>query len=244
MRLLVCADRKVGLEITRFLIDHYVEDLALVVCLAENEIAQRARSAGVTTHLFKNNEEFYTYIRPMNLDLGLLAWWPNIIPPQILEVPRFGFINTHPSLLPYNRGKHPNFWAIVEQVPFGVTLHFVDHGIDSGDIIAQRSIEYDWCDNGGTLYEKAQEAMVGLFQDLYPKLRSGTIPRHPQDRSAGSYHRAEELDPVCHIDLKNTYRACDLLNLLRARTFPGYPSCWFEENGKRYEVRVEIRSLP
>lgn len=243
MRLLLLADHKVGSEIAQFLIDCYPQDLALIVTTTENDIYHESRRQKIPVQVFDTSEALTAHLEKIQIDLGVLAWWPRIIKTQLLELPRLGFINTHPSLLPYNRGKHYNFWAIVEQAPFGVSLHCVDEGIDSGDLVAQQPIAYDWCDTGGSLYEKAQVAMVNLFRATYPSLRQGQFPRYPQNLSNGSIHRASELEPASRLQLEASYRGKDLLNLLRARTFPGYPGCWFEENGERYEVRIEIRRV-
>jgi len=240
MRLLLLADHEVGLEIAQYLVEHYPQDLALVVTTAENDIFHESRARKIPVHVFDTSESLASHLASTNIDLGVLAWWPTIIKTQLLKIPRLGFINTHPSLLPFNRGKHYNFWAIVEEASFGVSLHCVDGGIDSGDIVAQQRIAYDWCDNGATLYSKAQEAMVSLFRETYPDLREGQFPVCPQDLDHGSFHQASELEQASHLELDSTYRGRDILNLLRARTFPGHPGCWFEEDGERYEVRVEI----
>ena len=241
MKLLLLADQRVGFEIAQYLIEYFPQDLALVVTTAKNDIFLELHKRKIPVQVFDTNEELATQLKNAEIDLGVLAWWPKIIKAQLLKVPRLGFINTHPSLLPYNRGKHYNFWAIVEEVPFGVSLHCVDEGIDSGDIVAQDRIAYDWCDTGGSLYEKAQEAMVRLFCATYPNLRKGQFPRYPQETNSGSFHRASELEPASQLQLEASYRGREILNLLRARTFPGHPGCWFEENGERYEVRIEIR---
>ena len=243
MKLLLCADRKVGFEIAYFLLNQYAQDLALVVTIEENEIFHAAQAAGVPAQVFVSNEKLVACLQGVQVDLGILAWWPMLISTPVLELPKQGFINTHPSLLPHNRGRHYNFWAIVEESPFGVSLHCVDAGVDSGDVVMQAKIEYDWCDNGGSLYQKAQDAMVKLFRETYPKLREAEIPRRPQDLSVGSFHKAWELEPASRIDLEANYRGREILNRLRARTFQGHPSCWFEEDGHRYEVRVEIRRI-
>jgi methionyl-tRNA formyltransferase len=121
-----------------------------------------------------------------------------------------------------------------------VSLHFVTELVDGGDIIAQMPISYGWEDTGGTLYEKATVYMVALFKETYPMLRVMRVNRVRQNLTEGSYHRAVELDEASRITLEKEYKARELLNLLRARTFPGRPSCWFRDDGVTYEVRVEI----
>lgn len=241
MKLLLFADHQVGLNILNYLVDDFPEDIALVVTTEINDIYLRAKSLNIQTQVF-NSKKIDIDHSDINFDLGILAWWPNIIRNPLLSRPKQGFINFHPSLLPHNRGKHYNFWALVEQAPFGVTLHRVDEGVDTGAIISQQTIPYDWTDNGETLYFKAQKEMVSLFRATYPKLRKGVIEVRPQDLSMGSFHRASELDVASKIDINAKYSARDLLNLLRARTFEGHPGCWFEdENGEKYEVKIHIK---
>lgn len=242
MKLLLMGDQDVGFAITNWLLTNFCEDVGLVITTSENHIWKATREMGVPCTVFDSAEQVCTFIDELDIefDIGVLAWWPTIVKQPLLSKPRMGFINTHPSLLPYNRGKHYNFWAIVEQVPFGVSLHMVDDNIDAGDVVAQLAIPYDWLDNGETLYMKAKNAMVRLFQDTYPAIRKLDFPRKKQDLTKGSFHRGVELEVASQIDLDRTYRARDLLNLLRARTFTGYPSCWFIDGGELFEVRINI----
>jgi methionyl-tRNA formyltransferase len=179
-------------------------------------------------------------LRAVGCDLAILAWWPYILKRKIIEIPRMGILNTHPSLLPYNPGKHYNFWTIVEDTPFGVTLHWVDEDVDAGDIAFQERIEKTWEDTGETLYYKAQKEIVKLFQRKYVEIRRGNIPRIRQQHEQGIFHRSEEIDNASRIEIDNNYKARDLLNILRARTFPPHPGAWFVENGERYEIRIKV----
>lgn len=188
-------------------------------------------------------EETLNILKKMNLDLAILAWWPYIIKDDLTKMCKIGCLNFHPSYLPYNRGKDPNFWSFVEDVPFGVSLHFVDSGIDSGDIAFQSVIEKSWEDTGKTLYEKALKEIVKLFKNNFQQIKSGKIPRKPQDLRRGSFHRRRELDLASMIDLDKSYKARDLLNIIRARTFDPHPAAWFVDNGEKYELRIEIKRV-
>ncbi|RXH01612.1 formyltransferase family protein [Bradyrhizobium vignae] len=243
MRLLLLADAHVGCDIVRWLIANHRKDIALIVTMSDNEIAAMARDADVRSLIFQSSAQVADFATSEGLafDLGLMAWWPKIIRPPLLSLPRRGFINTHPSLLPYGRGKHYNFWSIVDRVPFGVSLHMVDQGVDSGDIVAQVELPSDWEDTGGSLYRKATEAMLELVQKTYPRLVGLDFETRPQNLEAGTFHRASELEPASVIDLDKAYAARDLLNMLRARTFPAHPACIFSDGDDVYEVRVEIK---
>ncbi len=242
---IVLADGAVGLRIVAWLAECHREDIRLVVTTSQNEIHAAARAADLAVHVFTTEKDLISRVRTCTIspDLGFLVWWPKIVKPPLLSLPRLGFINTHPSLLPHNRGKHYNFWAIVEEAPFGVTLHCVDEGTDTGPIVAQLPIAFSWEDTGETLYAKAQEGMVALFQKEYGRLRRLDFTVQPQDSRGSSFHLARELESATRIDLDRTYTARGLLNLLRARTFKGHPGCRFIEDGRAFEIRIEIKEM-
>ena len=241
MKVALMAEGVVGLAITQYYLQQYPDDLSLVVTIEHNEIFELVKKNGIRVVTYESEEAILEELKFQNIDLGILVWWPNIFKTKLINYPKQGFINTHPSFLPYNRGKHFSFWAIVEQAPFGVSIHNVNHKIDAGEILSQKQIKYDWCDNGETLYFKAQEEMVNLFIDLYPSLRIGKVNRRSQELKKGSFHLSNEIEEASKIKLDAMYKGRDLLNRMRARTFSGYPGCWFEEDGVRYEVTVEIK---
>lgn len=240
--LAVFADAEVGLYCTQWLIENYKLDIQTIVTTSQNEIHALAQSNGVDTYVFKDEASYLLRCgtRQTGCDLGLLLWWPKIISPSIIHSAKLGFVNTHPSLLPFNRGKHYNFWALVEQSPFGVSLHVVEEGIDCGNLVAQKSINYTWEDTGETLYRKAIASMKELFTETYPLLREQRVSSIPQDISKGSIHFSSELEAASRIHLDEPTTARQLLNLLRARTFRGRPACSFSDDGVEYEVRIEI----
>lgn len=244
MKIILLADGRVGLGITKWLIEKYREDIGLIVTMGENEIAAVARVASLPFTTFESSQALLDFSgkHGLEFDLGILAWWPKLIKPPLLTMPKCGFVNTHPSLLPHGRGKHYNFWTIVEEAPFGVSLHMVDEKVDNGDIVAQSMIPYSWEDTGASLYDKALEATERLFRETYPDLRGLEFSRQPQDVPQGSFHLAAEIDAASVIGLDKQYTARHLLNLLRARTFPGFPACVFtSDDGDIFEVRVDIR---
>lgn len=189
-------------------------------------------------------EEGLARFHACKVDIALLLWWPYIVKEALVNSVQTGFLNTHPSLLPHNRGKHYNFWNLVEDVPFGVSLHWVTPGIDDGPVAFQQRLEKTWEDTGESLFLRARAAMVELVVSNYDAIRRGAIPALPQSLEEGSFHLARELDPASEVKLDRNYSARALLNLLRARTFPPHPGAWFVDGGKKFEVRVEIRRVP
>jgi methionyl-tRNA formyltransferase len=247
MKIAIFADGMVGQQTVAWLLDAYPDHVKqLVLTGPDSPIRATAQEHGLSAedilyHADVHREENQLRLRALAPELILLAWWPHIIREPLISLPALGVLNFHPSLLPHNRGKHYNFWTLVEDSPFGVSIHFVEPSVDSGDVVFQRRIDKGWEDTGASLYAKAQTAMLSLFRDSYPKLVRGEYTRTPQQLHQGSYHAAAELEPASEILLDDTYSARELLNLLRARTFPPHPGCHFEDQGRQYEVRVEIK---
>jgi methionyl-tRNA formyltransferase len=176
-------------------------------------------------------------------DIGVLAWWPEIIRDPLLSLPRRGWVNFHPSYLPFNRGKYPNFWCLADGTPCGVALHFATNEVDGGQIIARAIVPVTWEDTGETVYRKSLTMIVDLFREQIDNILSGKIELLSQAGLQGSFHNASEIDPASCIDLDRNYRARDLLNVIRARTFPPHPSAHFFDQGRKYTVEITIKEI-
>lgn len=96
-------------------------------------------------------------------DLVISYYFPCIIPKSDIIKPKYGMINCHPSLLPFNRGVYTNVYPLVELTPAGVSIHHLTEQLDSGNIIAQREVNYGDYDTGESLYYNLEEEMVRLF---------------------------------------------------------------------------------
>ncbi|MDA7464820.1 formyltransferase family protein [Candidatus Pelagibacter ubique] len=235
------ADEMVGVECIMYLIKNNPNDILNIIVTNESSIVyKKLIEINYDNSKIIFNRNFFE--KSFNdIDYIFLLWWPHIIGEKIIKMSKFGVINTHPSLLPHNRGKNYNFWNLVEDVPFGVTLHFVDNTIDGGDIIFQNRISKNWEDTGYSLYCKAKKEMVNLFKKKYKKIVEHQYVRVKQNLDEGSFHFSKELNSASQIFLDNTYKASELFNLLRARTFPPNSSCFFIDENKKYEVSIEIK---
>ncbi|MBI4333144.1 MAG: formyl transferase [Chloroflexi bacterium] len=179
-------------------------------------------------------------IRKLKPDIILSVFWGLLLKPELLAIPLYGCINVHLAYLPYNRGKNPNVWAIVDGTPAGVTLHYIDEGTDTGDIIAQTMIAVEPIDTGETVYNKSVHESVELFKRTWPDIRDGKPNRTEQNENKATSHLAKDLRKLDVIDLDKKYTARELINLLRARTFPPHPSAYFVDNGKKVYARVSL----
>jgi len=115
-------------------------------------------------------------------DLICVAGFPLIFPPPLLNLPRYGCLNLHPSLLPAHRGPSPLAEALRQgEAKTGVTLHFMDEGIDTGAIVAQGVVEIEHGITGAELERRCSEVGAQLLVSAVKRLeRTGSLPARPQ----------------------------------------------------------------
>lgn len=250
MKIVMFADADVGLEAVTYVLETNRDHLmCVIVCDEDRYVKTRLLNCGlieeelVHTYSWAKSEKGLQYLKRLEADYFILSWWPKIIPSSLIHVPKKGVMNFHPGYLPYTAGKHTNFWSIVNDQQFGVTIHFVDEGIDSGDIAFQKKIEKTWEDTGETLYRKEKKAMIELFKESYPKLEEGNYTRTKQDTEKRIFHYAKDMFDKVKLNLDDEYTVKDLLNLLRAKTFQPHEGCTFIWGGISYEVKVSIRQV-
>lgn len=108
-------------------------------------------------------------------------------------------INLHISYLPWNRGADPNFWSFVQNTPKGVSIHYLDSGIDTGDIIAQKELKFDSkTETLATTYEKLHTAIQELFKQHWSHIKNGSNPRQRQS-GEGSFHKLKDKEPLLQL---------------------------------------------
>jgi methionyl-tRNA formyltransferase len=186
-------------------------------------------------------EEQLTVIEELKPDLVVSCGYRHIVPESILDVPEMGCLNLHPAYLPYNRGANPNVWSIIEGTPAGVTLHYMDSTLDTGDIVARREVETNFSDTGKDLYQRLEDTQVELFKQTWPDVVGGNVSLIEQEQDEGTYHRTDEFEELCEIDGEETVQAKKFLDRLRALTFPPYDNAKTEVDGETYYIDVEIR---
>ncbi len=183
-------------------------------------------------------------IRKLGAAVGLSASFGYILRRPLLELFPKGILNLHPAFLPWNRGAYPNVWSIVERKPAGVTLHLLDEGVDTGPIVAQTRVNVRPTDTGESLYRRLEDESLRLFKQAWPKFKRGALRPRRQDNKTGSLHRTKDVATIDRIDLDRAYPARELIDILRARTFPPHSGAFFETSeGKRIGIQVTLTEL-
>ena len=120
--------------------------------------------------------------------------YTHIIKPDIINNVKDPIINLHISYLPYNKGCHPNFYSFLDKTPKGVTIHLIDKGIDTGDILIQKEIKFKIEED--TL-KKTYDRLIKEIQDLfianYIDILNNNIQLKPQ-KGEGTFHYRKDLE--------------------------------------------------
>lgn len=120
----------------------------------------------------------------------------HLIGSEVLQLMQGRIINLHTSFLPYNRGSSPNFFSFLEDTPKGVTIHQMSEGLDRGDILCQRMLEFDESmESFASSYERLLLAMKELFQENWKDIREGRLTPYPQ-QGEGTGHRMKEVEDI------------------------------------------------
>jgi methionyl-tRNA formyltransferase len=127
-----------------------------------------------------------TALAGLEADVACVACFPRRIPEAILHLPRLGFLNLHPSLLPAYRGPSPLFWQLRDGAPTGVTIHYMDEAFDTGPIAAQQAVELPDGIGGPEADRLLTGVGIELLRGVLSDLAEGIARRQPQP-AGGSY---------------------------------------------------------
>ncbi|WP_107785403.1 formyltransferase family protein [Campylobacter concisus] len=148
----------------------------------------------------KIDEEF---VLKNKIDFILSYGYRYILPYEVLRHFSGRAINLHISLLPYNRGADPNFWSFVDNTPKGVSIHYMDTGLDTGKVIAQKKINFDASkESFATSYNTLQVEIRKLFKSCWQEIKA----LKPADNSScqaivnkGTYHRVADKEKYMYL---------------------------------------------
>lgn len=132
--------------------------------------------------------EFIEKLKEMNPDAIVVIAFGQILPKAILDMPKYGCINVHASLLPKYRGAAPIQWSVIDgEKETGVTTMYMNEGLDTGDIIDKVVVPIDKKETGGSLFDKLAIEGGKLILKTLIELENGTAVRTPQDDSKSNY---------------------------------------------------------
>ena len=179
-----------------------------------------------------NAPQFIEYVKGLNIDLIVVCFFSQILKKAILETPRLGILNCHPSLLPRYGGPHPTFWMLKNgESVAGITVHVMTEKIDAGAIVAQRELTIGETENAGQLLQRQYHASAALLTEAVNAMAQGTLDRKPQNIAERTYFgKKKAADTI--LDWNGSAR--QIANLLRAvQPFEPLATCL---NGKTINI--------
>ena len=180
------------------------------------------------------SDEFYNLLKEINPDIIILAAYGKILPKNILDYPKYGSVNVHASLLPKYRGASPINAAIINgEKTTGITIMYMDEGIDTGDMILKESTEIGECETFGELHDRLAQIGGRLLIEALNQIKNGTAKRAKQPENCISYVNVKKIDDsMCEIDW--SAEAIEVCNKIRGLS-PS-PSAFTWLNGKKLKI--------
>jgi len=175
-------------------------------------------------------KSIYDFVKEASPDLIWVTDYRYLLPLQITSLAKIGTVNLHPSLLPRYRGRAPLNWAIINgEDKIGLTAHFIDEGVDSGDIIKQLPISLSIHQDIGDAINLLIPIYRAITEDVIHCFIEGNVPRRKQDISSHPVFPSRKPEDG-QIHWKNS--ALDIYNLIRAVSHP-YPGAFTYVNGRK-----------
>lgn len=177
-------------------------------------------------------------IKNINPEIIFCIGGTQIIPREVLKIPKLGCLNIHPAMLPKYRGRYSTVHAIFNGEKYaGVTIHWMDAGIDSGPIIMQQKIKIEKSDTAKSLYDKFTKTGEGLFKKFLKKwIENGKIISLPQNNKNATYF-PQQLPNNGEINWN--WNGPRILNFIRAMTFEPFPPAAFKIGNKKMVIVEE-----
>ena len=189
-----------------------------------------------------NSEETLNWIKTINPEIIFCFGWSNLLKKTILNISPNGVLGYHPSLLPFNKGRHPLIWAkVLGLKKTGSTFFFMDEGADSGDIVSQKEILIHFEDDANNLYEKMIDVSKDQIESICKSLENNSLKRFAQKKIGNHWRKRSAQDGIIDFRL-NSETIC---NLVRALTKPylGAELKFNEDLIKIWEIKMSNENI-
>ena len=199
-----------------------------------DSVEELAHQHDIPVHLTERiDAETIDLVKRCEPDVIVVNSWYTWMPPELYNLPPHGTLNMHDSLLPKFTGFSPVLWALISGASeFGLTVHRMDEGLDTGDILVQHSLPIGPTDTGTELVLRGIDLIPGALREALTALESGNAVWRPQNKAERTYfHKRSERDSL--IDW--TKPAENIERLVRALSEP-YPAAYTYYRGERIEI--------
>ena len=247
MRIVVNGQQAFGKAILEALVERG-ENVVAVFCAPEkpgqrpDPLKDEALARNIPIHQpasFKK-PELVEQLKALEPDLGVMAFVTLLVPEAILNLPTYGTIQYHPSLLPKHRGPSSINWPIIRgETKSGLTIFWPDEGLDTGPILLQKEIEITDEDTLGSVYfDKLFPLGVTAMLEAVDLVKAGTAPRISQDESQATY---ESWCRKADVEIDWSKPTQEVYNLIRGAN--PQPGAWTRHEGRTLQI-YDVTKLP
>ncbi len=241
MKLIVHGQQAYGKSVLEAILDKAVDDVVAVYCAPDKEgrpldpLKEFALEKGLPVYQPESykNPEVWEQMASHDADLCVMAYVLLFVPEEALNVPKYGSIQYHPSLLPWHKGPSSINWPIIMgKEKTGLSIFWPDNGLDTGPILLQKEVDIEADDTLGSVYfNKLYPLGVEAMLEAIEMVRDGSAPRIVQDPKDGSYEGWCRKDDV-KIDWSKG--SDETYNLIRGAN--PQPGAWTTFNGSELKV--------
>ena len=241
MRLIVHGQQAYGKSVLEAILDRGVDEVVAVYCAPDKEgrpldpLKEYALEQGLPVlqpESYKN-PEVREQLASHDADLCVMAYVLLFVPEEALNVPKYGSIQYHPSMLPWHKGPSSINWPIIMgKTKTGLSIFWPDNGLDTGPILLQKEVDIGPDDTLGSIYfDKLFPLGVEAMMESIELVREGKAPKEAQDPEAGSYEgwcRKQDVE----IDWSKP--SAEVYNLIRGAN--PQPGAWTTFNGSEIKI--------
>jgi len=241
MRLIVHGQQAYGKSVLEAILDKGVDEVVAVYSAPDKEgrpldpLKEYALERGLPVYQPESykNPEVWEQLASHEADLCVMAYVLLFVPEEALNVPNYGSIQYHPSLLPWHKGPSSINWPIIMgKEKTGLTIFWPDNGLDTGPILLQKEVDIGPDDTLGSIYfDKLYPLGVDAMLESIERVRDGNAPREEQDPDAGSYEgwcRKED------VQIDWSKGTDEVYNLIRGAN--PQPGAWTTFNGGEVKI--------
>lgn len=173
-----------------------LREVLMSVPLEDRKLARSDLPMPTRTFTNLNSPEAVAFLRMIKPDL-ILTFNISVLKPEVIGIPPLGILNAHPALLPAYRGTMTMFMQLYNKdySKTGVTVHFIDAEVDTGDIVLQRAVPSGPADTPMMLHYRNLPVVAELLAEAATKVVAGTAPRTPQEKSDLPTYRRRDVSP-------------------------------------------------
>jgi methionyl-tRNA formyltransferase len=252
VRLALFINGKLGLQVLNFLLQNSNHKIVAIVLNSQEkrstEYVENVKNLLGDSHLpqiilWENmSKGFKIFHKELESPShAVSALFGHILPEDLIKEFTGGVLNLHPSLLPIGRGAHPISWSIMDEQPQGITLHLIDQGLDTGNIVFQKEIFTNVSMSAGEIYEIAMTELLESFSKYFPRWIKGELDAYAQSESIEIRHTSKEMKSLRTINENEVSTFGGFVRRLQATTFSdGRLPIYIDNLDNMWEINFHI----